>query len=80
MRVIGTIDHPQMRISLFAMNDKYLIKFEAGPMEQTYKFPQTQVKGLEELQKLVDDDFCRRAMERFNEMYKDIQRLSPERT
>jgi hypothetical protein len=69
MRIIGNIPHPSISISIFAMNDKYQIKFEAGPMEQTFKISQTEVNGIEGINKLVDEEFLKKIMDRFNEMY-----------
>ena len=42
------------------MNDKYQIRFEAGPMEQIFKIAQTEVKGIEGIHQLVDEAFLRR--------------------
>ena len=69
MRVIGNIPHPKMSISIFSMNDKYQIKFEAGPMEQIYKIAHSEVNGLEGIQKMIDEEFLEKIMIRFNEMY-----------
>lgn len=69
MRVIGNIPHPKITISIFSMNDKYQIKFEAGPMEQIYKIAHSEVNGIEGINKLVDAVFIEKIMERFNEMY-----------
>ncbi len=69
MRVIGNIPHPKMSISIFSMNDKYQIKFEAGPMEQIYKIAHSEVNGLEGIQKMIDKEFLEKIMNRFNEMY-----------
>ena len=69
MRVIATIPHPKISISIFSMNDKYQIKFEAGPMEQIFKIPHSEVNGIEGINKLVDAAFLEKIMERFNEMY-----------
>ena len=69
MRVIGNIPHPKMSISIFSMNDKYQIKFEAGPMEQIYKIAHSEVNGLEGIQKMIDEEFLEKIMNRFNEMY-----------
>jgi hypothetical protein len=41
MRVIGYIDHPAYKISVFSWAEKYIIKIEAGFFEQSYKFPQS---------------------------------------
>jgi hypothetical protein len=69
MRVIGNIPHPRITISIFSMNDKYQIKFEAGPMEQIFKIAHNEVNGIEGIQKLVDDAFLEKILERFNEMF-----------
>ena len=69
MRVIATIPHPKISISIFSMNDKYQIQFVAGPMEQTFKIAHTDVNGVEGIEKMLDDEFMNKIMERFNEMF-----------
>ena len=69
MRVIGSIPHPKITISVFSMNDKYQVRFEAGPMEQLFKLQHSEVDGIEGIRKLVDEEFLQKIMERFNEMY-----------
>jgi len=69
MRVIGNIPHPKISITIFSMNDKYQIKFEAGPMEQIFKIPHSEVSGVEGIQELVDEEFLAKVMDRFNEMF-----------
>ena len=69
MRVIGNIPHPKMSISIFSMNDKYQIKFEAGPMEQIYKIAHSEVNGIEGIEKMIDEEFLEKILLRFNEMY-----------
>lgn len=69
MRIIGNIPHPKITISIFSMNDKYQVKFEAGPMEQTFKLMHDEVNGVEGIRKLVDEEFLQKVMDRFNEMY-----------
>ncbi|MGQ0829072.1 MAG: hypothetical protein ACT4ON_11845 [Bacteroidota bacterium] len=69
MRVIATIPHPKINITIFSMNDKYQIKFEAGAMEQIFKIPHNEVNGVEGIQKLVDEEFLQKVMDRFNEMF-----------
>lgn len=69
MRIIGNIPHPKLTISIFSMNDKYQVKFEAGPMEQTFKLTHDEVNGVEGIRKLVDEEFLQKVMARFNEMY-----------
>ena len=69
MRIIGSIPHPTITISIFSMNDKYQVRFEAGPMEQIFKLSHSEVNGIEGIQKLVDAEFLQKIMERFNEMF-----------
>jgi hypothetical protein len=58
-----------MNISIFQMNDKYIVKFEAGPMEQAFKFSTEEVKGVGELKLLVNTEFIEKVRARFNEMF-----------
>ena len=43
MRTLGEIMHPACKISLFSWNGKYLVKFEQGLCEQTYKFEHLEI-------------------------------------
>lgn len=71
MRVIETIPHPSMLISIFKMNDKFIVKIEAGPMEQTFKFSEEEVNGIAHIKSIFNEDFIDKIRVRFNEMYKD---------
>ena len=73
MRVIANIPHPKISITVFSMNDKYQIKFEAGPMEQIFKIPHNEINGIDGIQKMVNDLFVEKVMERFNEMYLQLR-------
>ncbi len=73
MRIIDSIPHKSMTISIFQMNDKYQVKFEAGPMEQIFKFLVEEVTGLDGLKLKINDDFIESTRLRFNEMYKQMQ-------
>lgn len=76
MRIVGNIPHPEMRITVFHMNDKYIVKLEAGPMEQVFKFSQEYHPGFEAIQKLIDAEFLSKALDRFNEMFTELKRVS----
>jgi len=69
MRIIDSIPHTSMSISIFNMNDKYIVKFEAGPMEQSFKFQTEQVKSVENLKKMINADFIETVRLRFNDMF-----------
>lgn len=58
MRIIGYIEHPTMKITVFKMDDKRAVKFETGLLEQTYKFRAFEgFSSLEDIQKYVDTAF-----------------------
>ncbi len=73
MRIVGNIPHPDLLITVFAMNEKYVVKIEAGPMEQTYKIPMDSVAGLDGLKKFYDDYFMQKVLHRFNDMFLDLK-------
>ena len=73
MRIVGNIPHPDIRITVFHMNDKFIVKLEAGPMEQVFKFDQKKYPGFEAIQKLLDEIFIENALKRFNEMFLEMK-------
>ena len=73
MRIIDSIPHPSISISIFQMNDKYIVKFEAGPMEQAFKFYTEDVKSVDGLKKLINDSFIETVRVRFNEMFMQMR-------
>ena len=75
MRIIDTIPHESMTISIFQMNDKYQVKFEAGPMEQIFKFLVEEVKGVDNLKKIITSNFIETTRGRFNDMFVSMKTL-----
>ncbi len=73
MRIIATIPHPKIRISIFQMNEKYILKMEAGNMEQAFKFSAEEMDGIENIRQFADSEFLQRALERFNEMFLSVR-------
>ncbi|MCF8461372.1 MAG: hypothetical protein K9G46_11665 [Flavobacteriales bacterium] len=69
MRVVGNILHPTIKITIFEYNEKYTLKLEAGPMEQSYKITIDQIGNLGNLHKLVDEPFLKECLAHFNAMY-----------
>jgi hypothetical protein len=76
MRIVDQIPHESMTISIFQMNDKYQVKFEAGPMEQTFKFTLEEVKNLENLKNMISTSFIENTRQRFNEMFLQMKSLA----
>ncbi len=73
MRVIAEVPHPEIKITIFSWNGKYLLKLERGALEQTYKVSEMDIMSDAEAQKLLDDTFIANALQRFNEMGKDLR-------
>ena len=75
MRIIDRIQHPDMLITLFHMNDKYIVKFEAGLMEQIFKFSQEQFPGVEQIKNALDETFLNKVIMRFHDMLSDLKAI-----
>lgn len=75
MRIIDTIAHPTMTISIFQMNDKYQVKFEAGPMEQTFKFRLDDVGNLQNLKLKLTEEFIDATYARFGDMFNSFKSI-----
>jgi hypothetical protein len=73
MRIIDNIPHPSITISIFQMNDKYMVKFEAGPMEQTFKFNVEEVGSVDGIKQKVNAEFIEKVRLRFNDMYLQLK-------
>jgi hypothetical protein len=58
MRIVGEIDHPRMKISIFKNDGKFSLKFEGGLLEQIYKFRDDERLGsVEDVKRMVDAEF-----------------------
>lgn len=75
MRIIDSIPHESMTISIFQMNDKYQVRFEAGPMEQLFKFTVEEVKNVENLKRLINTEFIEATRKRFNDMFLQMRAM-----
>jgi len=70
MRTLGEIAHPACKISLFSWNQKYIVKFEQGLVEQTFKFEHLEFSGGdEELRRRLTDDFILNVIETFKDLH-----------
>jgi hypothetical protein len=72
LRIIGEIPHPHIKITLFAWNNKYIIKLDHAGFEQTFKVPEFDLIDEDQLQKLIDQSFLEEAIKRFEEMEKSL--------
>ncbi|MBD1434441.1 hypothetical protein H8B06_16545 [Sphingobacterium sp. DN00404] len=71
MRIIAELPHPDCKISIFSMNQKFIIKFEQGVLEQSYKLAETDViGGVNGVFELLDETFISQVVEQFKSMRK----------
>ncbi len=68
MRVVGDIPHPDCKITIFHWNNRYLIKLEAGLLEQTFKISEYDIASEDDLKNILNEEFIHKALERFQEM------------
>jgi hypothetical protein len=68
MRLVREIAHPDCKITIFSWNNRYLIKVEQGLLEQTFKIPETDLSGDEDLAVILDAEFLHQALQRFKDM------------
>jgi hypothetical protein len=60
MRTIAELPYPAFKLTLFGMNQKFILKFEQGPLEQVYKVSEMDVTGgVDGVFQLVDDVFIK---------------------
>ena len=73
MRVVAELPHPDCKISIFSMNMKYIIKFEQGTLEQTYKLSEMDIlNGIDGVFEILDEAFISKVIARFTDMRKDF--------
>ena len=69
MRVIAELPHPDCKITIFSMNNKYIIKFEQGTIEQTYKLAEMDIlNGVNGVFEIIDEAFIQSVLENFKLM------------
>jgi hypothetical protein len=68
MRVVGEIPNSECKITVFAWNNRYLIKLEQGLLEQTFKVNEYDVASEADVYKIVDKPFVKEALNRFSDM------------
>ena len=73
MRVLAELPHKDCKITIFGMNQKYIIKFEQGTLEQSYKLAEADVVGgVNGVFEMLDEDFIENVVALFADMRKAI--------
>ncbi|PWL30379.1 MAG: hypothetical protein DCO96_05195 [Fluviicola sp. XM-24bin1] len=71
MRLVSEIPHSRFKIQIHSYNSRFIVKIELGQYEQTYKINESDVSGLEEVEKMVTTELLRKSLLRFIEMRED---------
>ncbi|WPU91279.1 hypothetical protein SNE25_18340 [Mucilaginibacter sabulilitoris] len=74
MRIIAELPHPDFKISILSMNQKFIVKIEQGILEQTYKIAEMDLTdGVNSVFELLDEEFLKKVGSRFLEMRADFK-------
>ena len=74
MRIIAELPHPDFKISILNMNQKFIVKIEQGALEQSYKIPEMDLTdGVNSVFELLDEEFLNKVGVRFKEMRTDYK-------
>ncbi|MEZ2336808.1 hypothetical protein AB6735_14290 [Mucilaginibacter sp. RCC_168] len=74
MRIIAELPHPDFKISILNMNQKFIVKIEQGALEQSFKIPEMDLTdGVNSVFELLDEEFLKTVGARFTEMRKDFK-------
>lgn len=72
MRTVTKIEHPKLDISIYLRENKYIVKIVLDQYEQIYRLRASDVTGMEDMEKLVSEEFLEKVWMRFVEMGKDF--------
>lgn len=69
MRILAELPHPDCKISIFGMNQKFIVKFEQGNLEQSYKIAEADIlNGVDGVFEILDEKFINKVLENFANM------------
>ena len=74
MRVVAELPRPDCKITIFSMNMKYIVKFEQGLLEQTYKLAEINLTdGVNSVFEILDEEFIQTVVGRFKLMNENFE-------
>ena len=73
MRIEKEYTFNDIKATLFRWNNKFLLKFEQGGMEQTYKFSELDYT-ITEIEEIISDEFVSNVSHIFMQMHQNISR------
>jgi hypothetical protein len=72
MRIIGNIEHPHLKITVFKMENRMSVKFENNLYEQTYKLSiDERFTDLQSVKNWIDATFIAEVLQQFQAMHQN---------
>lgn len=71
MRIVRELTQGEVRISVFHWNNKFLLKFERGRLEMTFKVPEYDIAGEEWLIRLATGELLQKCIGHFDRLEAD---------
>lgn len=71
MRLVKEIPHERYKIQIFNYNSKFIVKIELGQFEQSLKIGESDVDGLDDVERMVNPTLLSNCLKRFIEMRSD---------
>lgn len=69
MRILGYIEHPVMKITVFKTDTRYAVQFEDGLCELTYRYrTDGPLEGFDAIKKLIDPEFLTHVGQQLQQM------------
>lgn len=65
MRLVAQIPHPSCRISILSWNGKFILKFESGLLEQTFKASESDTGELDYFVASISPEFIEKVVNNF---------------
>ncbi|TNE71291.1 MAG: hypothetical protein EP333_09315 [Bacteroidetes bacterium] len=79
MRLVKDIPHERYKIQIFQYNGKFIVKIELAQFEQTFKIGDTDVFGIEEVEKMITPELLGNCLKRFITMREDWEKAFNEK-
>ncbi|WP_158856994.1 hypothetical protein [Lunatibacter salilacus] len=73
MRIVRELVKEGIRISVFSWNNKYLLKFEDGMIEQTFKVSELDLTSEKDIDFFFEGEFWERVKKRSDEMHQMLR-------
>jgi hypothetical protein len=74
MRIVKEIPHDRYRIQVHQYNGKYILKIELGQYEQSYKINELDITSVDDIDKMITEEFLQNCLKRFLTMRRDWEK------